>query len=301
MAEIQLTLPGEIVKKSNELIQTKVLISTTIGSRILASLIACIRSDDKELKDLYSIPVKNFLVDESGKGYANVKKICKDLFQSAVEIEYTTEDGNDFELTHMPFFTIAKYKKGVISAEFNPKLRYHLTELQEKFTKYNLIEYLTLPSIYSQRLFELLMSWHNVKEGQILLPLSEPQPDMPKQPLHAILNTPESLQVDFAQFRRRVLEKAHQDIHKNTSLRFEWEPVKRGRAVVAVRFVFAGKKRALLQEEKAKEARRAQSAENNRNAYAAVECLKAKGGRCEKQDNKPEICSVCFDRKETIL
>jgi plasmid replication initiation protein len=38
-----------------------------------------------------------------------------------------------------------------------------------------------------------------------------------------------------------------------TELSFEWESVKRGKAVVAVRFVFGGKKKALLQKEQAVE------------------------------------------------
>lgn len=79
-----------------------------------------------------------------------------------------------------------------------------------------------------------MKSWANCPE--IVIPLAE---------LHDMLNTPDSLRPDFAQFRRRVLEKAHKDIHAHTSLRFEWEPVKQGRGVVAVKFFFAAGRKAI--------------------------------------------------------
>jgi len=69
-----------------------------------------------------------------------------------------------------------------------------------------------------------------------------------------MLNTPESFRANFKAFRVRVLEKANKDINgMATELSFEWESVKRGKAVVAVRFVFGGKKKALLQKEQAVE------------------------------------------------
>jgi len=94
-------------------------------------------------------------------------------------------------------------------------------------------------------------------------------------------------------FRRRVLEKAHKDICASTGLNFEWEPVKRGNAVVAVRFVFGGKKRSLLQKEKAATTQTKQTAASNRLFRAAVECAEAKGRVCAEQSNKPKVCEVC--------
>lgn len=77
-------------------------------------------------------------------------------------------------------------------------------------------------------MFEVLKSWDDKPE--ITISLSS---------MHETLNTPESFRANFAEFRRRVLEKAHKDITKETSFSYEWEPVKHGRAVTGVRFIFA--------------------------------------------------------------
>lgn len=291
MAEKQLTLPGTIVKKHNELVRSKISLDSLQGSKLLASLIACIRSDDVNFKETYRISAKDVLPSTGGSNYTQIKAACRALAQATVEFEYPdpTDPEGDPVFYALAFFTSVKYRKGIVEARFSPEpeIIHCLLALGEHFTKYNLIEYLRLPSIYSQRIFEFLRSWIN----------SKPEIEIELDKLHHMLNTPESLQVDFAQFRRRVLDKAHKDINRETDLSYEWEPVKRGRAVVTVRFVFAEKKKALLQKEKAKEAREAKSAENNRNALAAVQCLKAKNNSCTTQDNKPEVCNVCFDRQ----
>lgn len=105
-----------------------------------------------------------------------------------------------------------------------------LLDLQQCFTQYSLTEYLKLPSVYSQRIFEILKSWSGKPE--VILPVSE---------LHRLLDSPDSFQANFAEFRRRVLEKAHKDITEKTSFRYEWEPVKIGRSVEKIRFIFSSK------------------------------------------------------------
>ena len=66
MAIQQLTLPGEIVKKDNELIRSKINLSGKTESRILACLVACIKHNDTQFKDAYSIPIKSYLPDDDG-------------------------------------------------------------------------------------------------------------------------------------------------------------------------------------------------------------------------------------------
>jgi plasmid replication initiation protein len=169
-----------------------------------------------------------------------------------------------------------------VEAKFNPEMSELLLQLRQFFTEYNLMEYLTLPSIYSQRLFEILKSWSSLPEK--ILPVSE---------LHRLLDTPASFRLDFRQFRVHVMEKTHKDIHEKTSLRFEWEPVKVGRSVEAIRFLFStGHKvisEAKLKNAKEEKRRRLQ----NQRMFTAVECAKVKNGECAAQDNRPIVCKVC--------
>jgi plasmid replication initiation protein len=90
---------------------------------------------------------------------------------------------------------------------------------------------MSLPSIYSQRLYEVLKSWSDKPEIEIEI-----------EELHYMLDTPNSLRENFAYFRKRVLEQAHKDIveREGSSLRFNWEPIKASRGkVIAIRFVFS--------------------------------------------------------------
>lgn len=287
MAMQQLTLPGNFVKKDNRLIRSKINITSQTAGRILASLIACVRYDDREFKGSYSIATKNYIPDDSGRGYKRIKDACKELLSAHVEIENSSSNSNtNPKLKLMPFFSVINYEEGIITASFNSHMADFLLMLQELFTEYNLIDYLKLPSIYSQRIFEILKSWDDKPEKSISL--SE---------LHRMLNTPESLQKNFAQFRRWVLEKAHKDIHEKTSLRFEWEPVKAGRSVESIRFLFSPSRKAIAAEEtnKAKEAKKKRL--ETQRISRALECAKAKKGECDTQDNKRLVCKMCLQWK----
>lgn len=110
----------------------------------------------------------------------------------------------------------------------------YLLELKGCFTVYNLTEYLSLPSLYSQRIFEITKSLANSKDGEAIISMAD---------LHRFLDSPKSFQANFKDFRRFVLEKAHKDITEKTSFRFEWEPVKVGRSVEKIRFIFSGGKK----------------------------------------------------------
>ena len=282
MGTQQLTLPGEIVKKDNRLVRSKITISNVEASRILANLVACIHTDDKTLKRVYRVAVKDFLADTSGRGYARVKGLCRELAQATVELEEPDPDGPHPIFETGAIFSRIVYRKGIVEAEFNGHMAPFLLDLQQCFTQYSLIEYLKLPSIYSQRIFEILKSWSRMPE--VVISMAE---------LHRILDSPSSFRANFKEFRRWVLEKAHKDITAHTSFWYEWEPVKAGRSVEAIRFLFAPGQKAIAEEAqqkaKADKQRRLQAQRMGR----ALDCAKAKGGDCRTMDNKPIVCKAC--------
>lgn len=108
-----------------------------------------------------------------------------------------------------------------------------------------------------------------------------------------MLDTPPSFRADFKAFRVRVIEKAHKDIQEKTSLRFEWEPVKAGRTVEAIRFLFAPGRKAIAEAEvnKAKEDKRRRL--ESQRIQLALKCAKEKKGECVEQDNKRLVCKMC--------
>lgn len=291
MAMQQLLLPGEIVKKHNNLIRSKINISNKTSSRILACLVAAIRNEDKQFKESYTVPVKDYLPpdENDGKGgrqYKLAREACRELVKASIEREWPDPDepNGDPIFQIMPFFTSITCRKGIVKANFNPKLSDLLLQLKSFFTEYNLIEYLRLPSTYSQRLFEILKSWSNIKTGEVIMPVSK---------LHHMLNTPSSFRKDFREFRRWVLEKAHKDILVNTTLQFEWEPIKVGRSVESIRFTFGPSHRAIAEAEKAKAKEEKQNRLMGARILRANECAMKKNCECATMDNKPIVCKVC--------
>lgn len=287
MAKKELSVPGTLVKKSNSIIRTRITVQSVEASRILAHLIACIRVDEKRTDVRYSVPAKDIISYLGGDNYRHIKATCKELAGAFAESEEPDSEGGHPEYTVRPFFSELKYKKGVITAMFNPVMKDYLFELKSCFTMYNLTEYLSLPSLYSQRIFEIVKSLANVKEGEAIISMAD---------LHRFLDTPKSLQNDFAQFRRWVLEKAHKDITAHTSFRYEWEPVKVGRSEEKIRFIFSSKKLPLAKKEleDAKEKKRQRLL--NQRFLRAVECAKAKRGDCRSMDNVRIVCKVCREK-----
>nr|CRY96320.1 hypothetical protein [uncultured prokaryote] len=284
MATQQLPLPGEIVKKSNAIARARWQPESIWEPRIVALVASKVRESDEDFQT-YRIPVAELigLSDEnlSGKQYQDISRSIAHLGKATIRIEGTKP--RNFRQYNI--FAMCGYEDGYLIAGFHPDLKPHFLNLKAQFTAYNLFEYLTLPSAYSQRIFEFLKSWANTPE--VVVSVAE---------LHEMLNTPESFRKDFRQFRTRVLEKAHKDIREKTSLRFEWEPVKVGRSVEAIRFLFAPGRKALAQkeQEKAKEEKRRRL--SNQRFLRAVECAKAKGGDCRVMDNIRIVCKLCREK-----
>ena len=287
MAKNELAVPGTLVKKSNSIIRTRINVKSLEASRILAHLIACIRTDDEKLKEAYSVQAKDILPYIGGENYKRIKATCKELAESIAETEEPDPDGPHPIYRARPFFTDIRYRKGIITANFNPLMAPFLLDLKKCFTSYNLTEYLSLPSLYSQRIFEIAKSLANVEGGEAIVSMAD---------LHRFLDIPKSLQNDFAQFRRRVLEKAHKDITEKTSFRFEWEPVKVGRSVEKIRFIFNGGKKALAQKEKEKAKEEKRQRLTKQRFLRALDCARAKGGDCRTMDNVRIVCKLCRER-----
>ena len=290
MATQQLSIPGTLVKKSNAIIRTRITVQSIEASRILAHLIACIRIDDENLEQEYSVAAKDILPYFGGENYKRIKATCKELAAAFAETEEPDPDGPHPIFRARPFFTDVLYKKGIITARFNPLMQPYLLALRSCFTSYNLTEYLSLPSLYSQRIFEIAKSLANSKDGETIVSMAD---------LHRFLDTPPSFRANFKDFRIRVLEKAHKDITAHTSFRYEWEPVKVGRSVEKIRFIFSGGKKAIAQKEQeaAKEEKRRRL--TNQRFLRAVECAKAKSGDCRTMDNVRIVCKMC--REHEIL
>ena len=225
MAAKLLMLPGKTVKKSNALARARWSPDSVWEPRLVAMLASQIKSGDTDFQT-YEIRLVDLLgKDPGGKDYQEFEKVIDKVMSRVI----TLRNGEDWKKYTM--FSSCEYvsKKGILKIGFHPDLKEHYLQLKQ-YIKYNLLDFMLLPSIYSQRLFEFLKSWDDRKEAIIEL-----------KELHEMLDTPQSFKKDFRQFRTRVLEKAHKDILEFTDLYYTWEPIKTGRAVSMIKFMF-GKK-----------------------------------------------------------
>ena len=282
MATKQLVSQDEIVKKSNALVRGHWKPSSIWEPRIVALVASKVRESDEDFYT-YQIPVSELtgFNDEKLRGnqYQDIVKSIDNLGKAIVRIQ----GSKPRNFRQYPIFSMCGYENGNLIARFDPDLKPHFLNLKVNFTEYSLFEYLKLPSIYSQKIFEFLKSWNDKPE--IIISVIE---------LHELLNTPDSFRANFAEFRRRVLEKAHKDITTKTKVVYEWEPIKQGRSVESVRFTF-GKKRSLpVAKKKTDDAKEKQSQSNNAAAIAAMNCLKERGETCMGGHQKISICDICL-------
>jgi len=286
MAMLQLPLPSDLVKKSNALARSRWQTESLWEQRIVALVASKVHEADEDFFT-YRIPVAELtgVSDENlgGNQYEEIKKSILRLGKAVIYIP----GKNPRNFIQYTIFAKCGYEDGFIIAGFHPDLKPHYLQLKGKFTQYSLMQFMMLPSSYSQRMFEYIKSWAGT--AATIVSVAE---------LHDLLNTPESFRKDFRQFRTRVLEKAHKDIHDKTSLRFAWEPVKRGKRVESIRFIFSPGKRAITEATAKKNTQAKQSATSNKQFTAALECFGKKGRICTAQDNKPQICAMCKRIKE---
>lgn len=291
MINRQLELPGEIVKKHNELVRGKLSVESVLSGRMLGALISQIKVTDTDFKEIYKLDAKMVMKNTSGKGYKDAKKAISALAKSTIEMEFRYPDDDDYSahryfMYAAPIFTVVKIEKSTLIAKFNIEVKKYLIQLGAFFTQYKFVDYMELSSIYSQRLFEFLVSWS-----------SEPEITFSIDELYTILKVPASFKNKYTNFKERVLEKAHSEISKKTSFSYEWIPIKSGRTIVAIRFIFAKNRALPIAKEKEKEIQQKHSTLSLKSFNLAISCVKTKNGVCVKQDNKKVVCSICSQFK----
>ena len=268
MAQRQLVIPGPVVKKSNALARASWSVKSVYEPRLVALVASRVRADDLDFQD-YEIPLSELL---GGSVDGRTRQLVAEVVDGLLGRVLTLPRPNGWAKCNV--FSWCEYdsKAGCIRARFDPGLKEHYLNLQSHFTQYSLMEFLMLPSTYSQRLFEVLKSWSSLPEA--VIDLSD---------LFQMLDVPPSLQ-RYPDFRRKVLERAHKDISTRTGLRYQWEPIKQGRSFAAIRFTFGA--RSAQASEKKNQVKRSK---DNDLLKKAVACFKS--GSCAPRSNKQ--CDIC--------
>ena len=282
--QARLPFPPQYVIKSNALCRARWTPESIVEPRLVALLASKIEQDDEDFK-VYDIPISELFTLRSYGG-KDVREV-ENAVDKAMSRVVTVRDDNTGIMSKSNIFyrCLIDPKKGMLTLALHPDVKPHFLQLKAHFAKYNLLEFMMLPSVYSQRIFELLQSWKDQPEFVVSI-----------DDLHEMLATPKSHRENFKAFRTRVLEKARTDIQKRTSLRYTWEAIKDGRRIGAIRFILTQKRMSESKVAEAKKRSEKAVANAKRNTAAFVEavtCAQEKKGDCNVRNRAKRVCTVC--------
>lgn len=121
------------------------------------------------------------------------------------------------------------YQKGEgwVELYWWPKLLPHLTGLKRQFTSYQLQQASALRSAYSWKLLELLMRFESTGWAEYTI-----------EDFAASMDATEKQRENFANIRRKIIEPAVKELTEKDGWLIQWQPIKAGRKVKALRFTF---------------------------------------------------------------
>lgn len=168
--------------------------------------------------------------------YEEVRHAAEQLMNRYIRFFHPDKDGKKIE-TRMQWVGRASYKKseGWVELAFWHELSPMLFELKERFTSYKLDRVGGLRSVYSWRLFELLMQFKST--GKLKITVDE---------FSQVMEAPKSFKANFANLRIKVIEPAVKEISEKDGLKVKWEPIKAGRKVQTLIFTFPKEQQTVL-------------------------------------------------------
>lgn len=185
---------------------------------------------------------------EPNAAYEALQTAAKNLYNRTVvmfEPSFRRGDrriGDKGTVTHMRWVGRAKYhaNEGWIELAWWHEVVPHLMGLQKNFTSYQLQQANALRSVYSWRLLELLMRFKSTGVAEYTI-----------EDFCTSVEATEKQRENFAAIRRKIIEPAIKELTEKDGWLIDWEPIKRGRKVAAVRFTFMRSPQASLQFEPA--------------------------------------------------
>ena len=220
-------LQNHLVVKSNELIEARYKL-TLNEQKIMLILISQIKPEDEVFK-IYSVHMKDLMeiLDiDNKKYYSAIRKILKDLKNKELTI-------NDLDVN---WLASAEYKKnGIVEIEISQKLKPYLLQLKSHFTVFGLENVIKLKSIYSIRLYEILLKeycYYGRQKLSFILGIKE---------LKEMLGLGEKQYSEIITLKRYVLDVAEKELKEKSDFYFEYKAIKTGRAITDIEFFVINK------------------------------------------------------------
>lgn len=172
---------------------------------------------------------------EPNAAYEALQTAAKNLYNRTIVMfepsfkRGTRKIGDKGTVTHMRWVGRAKYhdKEAWIELAWWHEVVPHLMGLKRNFTSYQLQQGTALRSVYSWRLLELLMRFKCTGKAEYTI-----------EDFCTSMEATEKQRKDFNNIRRRMIEPAVKELTEKDGWIIQWEPIKSGRKVTALRFDF---------------------------------------------------------------
>ena len=219
---------NELVVKSNDLIRGTRYNLSVVEQKIVIYLISKIVAEDKDLKKV-SLSVKDYCdltgIEKGGRGYQIVKNNIKSLSDKS----WWIKNGEKEELFRWIDTARVQKNSGEIEVVLSESLKPFLIQLKGNFTKYELINILTLHSKHSIRLYELFKSYLWLGKWNVSI-----------DELKEILLIQDKYK-DYRDLKKFVIEPSVKEINKFTDLQIEYNLEKEGRRITKINFIIGEK------------------------------------------------------------
>ncbi len=215
-----------LIRKSNDLVEGRYRFDIW-EMRIFTKMLTMIKHDDQDFKE-YRIylkdVVKEFQLDNKN-AYALLKEGAIRLTKKEIRIVRSTEEGDKEFVTNIAVGVDSFLNNGnYLDISFHPKMKPFLLQLQSQFLMYDIRNVLSIQSSFSVRMYELLKQYETI--GKRLFQVQE---------LKDVLDISDKYRL-YGHFKERVILKAQEDLEKHTDIRFTFEEIKKGKAVVQLVF-----------------------------------------------------------------
>jgi plasmid replication initiation protein len=166
--------------------------------------------------------------------YQALQDACKNLFERKFSTYCINKNGKTEHIVSR-WVSEVRYipDDGYVKLIFTPAVISLITELENKYTEYELQQIANLHSSYANRLYEILMQWRST--GKLIM-ISV---DELKGRLGVVMNEYKTMEA----FKRRVLDLAITQINQHTDIQVSYEQHKQGRTILGFTFTFTQKKK----------------------------------------------------------
>lgn len=222
-----------VVYKANEVIEAGYKL-TLNEHRVLLACIAQVNSAEELLEtDEFMLSAKDFAIAfgvSHNDAYNALTNVADNLFNRYIVVDNPKNRRSAKKLKTRWISEIAYHPDdGWITLKFAPYILPYLGGLKHAFTKYKLEHVGRMTSIYAIRLYELLAQWQSVGKREVEIAWLKQQFEI------------EGKYPDMADFKKRVLLPAVEDINEFSNFSVSWKQRMTNRRVTHLIFIFSEK------------------------------------------------------------